>query len=208
MFQGVYLQLTKLGVCAVSWHAFTYPNKLHPKLTGWCRNKPLTPLINAWVWIRVHNAQHITLLDTHRVSARLFSVRCAFRGVLWILGVLERQPGGSASHQHRSRPGDRPLFSQVGVQSQRLATINKIVSAETEPKLTDGYELSLLLPQEELFTALPSQETASSCRRAQHKQITIQGCSRCGTQPAAPCLSRKLPLGWAVFGWNRHTLES
>lgn len=44
MFPGVYAQLTKLGICAVSWHAFHYPNKLHPKLTGWCRNKPLGPL--------------------------------------------------------------------------------------------------------------------------------------------------------------------
>lgn len=58
-FPGAYAQLTKLGICAVSLHAFPYPNKLHPKLTGQYRPKPPTPLINMWEPIRVRNAQHI-----------------------------------------------------------------------------------------------------------------------------------------------------
>lgn len=34
-------------------------------------------------------------------------------------------------------PGDFPFFSQVGAQSHTVATTNKILSVEADPKLTD-----------------------------------------------------------------------
>lgn len=91
--------------------------------------------------------------------------------------------------------GDFPFFSQVGAQSHTVATINKILSVEAEPKLTDvkasicyflkksncnlTHHSALLPPPGKSFLLLPSTAQPNNNQR----------CSLCKTHPVAPGLS-------------------
>lgn len=89
--------------------------------------------------------------DTQRVAGstpgiaprtRVSSVHCTFKGA-WC--VTATQAALAASGQQLSCPGAFLLGSKITL----VSATTKILSAEAEPKLTNGYELNLLLPQEE-----------------------------------------------------------
>lgn len=165
------------------------PNKLYPKLTGRYRNVPPGTQIKMWEPASegVQRSADSTLTPFCRA---LCALHCAGSSTV----VLK----------------DFPPFSQVGARSHRVATTTKILRMNQSSQKIKSSICYFLRNSNHTVTWCSSLWENCSLPLSSAAQTNhIQKYSLGNRQPIAPVLSLQeyLLLCWAVWKWNRRSLE-